>query len=197
MPKDSKIITGYTKTTSVIWFVIVAFLAGFGGGVVLTVYRTSQQVTVSGAAGQKRVFIPPQKKQAIMSLVKTTKENPKDVQAWTQLGNLYFDTGQYAKAIEAYGKSLEIDDKRADVWVDLGIMFRRNENPAKAAECFDRALKIDERHYNALFNKSIVIMHDLKDQKAALESWKTLLKFHPQATTPNGKPVSELIKELN
>ena len=85
--------------------------------------------------------------------------------AWSQLGHLYFDTGQLAPAIEAYRSSLGLDSRQPDVWTDLGVMYRRNGEPQKAIECFDQALNINQHHEIALFNKGVVLMHDLERQQ--------------------------------
>jgi cytochrome c-type biogenesis protein CcmH/NrfG len=45
----------------------------------------------------------------ILTLEKETSLNPENEEAWTQLGNLYFDINNTEKAINAYSKSLRLN----------------------------------------------------------------------------------------
>jgi hypothetical protein len=39
-------------------------------------------------------------------------------------------------------------------------------------------------------------MHDLQDTQGALESWQRLIEVNPDARTPNGLLVKEMVTEL-
>ena len=132
----------------------------------------------------------------ILALEREVAANPNNADAWAQLGNIWFDTGKYGKAIEAYEKSLAIKPDNPDVWTDLGVMYRRSGKPDKAIECFDRAIAIDPKHDTPYFNKGIVQIFDLKDVEAGLASWEELVRINPGAMAPNGQPVSALIAEF-
>ena len=75
-------------------------------------------------------------------------------------------------------------------------MYRRNGDPAKAVQCFDRALAINDRHEVALFNKGIVLMHDINDTEGALKAWERLVEINPNAQTPNGQSVQSMIDQV-
>ena len=126
-------------------------------------------------------------------MTRETAQNPKNVAAWVQLGNLYFDTNQFEKAIWAYNKSLELDAGNANVWTDLGVMYRRSGQPREAIRAFDAAIRADPRHEVSRFNKGIVLMHDLNDPEGAVQAWEELLKINPFAMGPGGKSVDELV----
>ena len=130
------------------------------------------------------------------ALIKQTRDNPNDSQAWIQMGHFYFDAGDHEKAIKSYETALEINDTEPDVWTDLGVMYRRSNKPQKAVDCFDRALALNPDHEIALFNKGIVLMHDLQNTQEALESWKKLIQINPNAQTPSGLLVKEMVTEL-
>lgn len=132
----------------------------------------------------------------INELVQRTENAPDDLEAWTQLGNLYFDTDQKLKAIQSYEKSLALGPDQEDVWIDLGVMYRRNSQPEKAVQCFDRALTIKVDHQIALYNKGIVLIQDLNDLKGATTTWQKLVRVNPQARTPRGDLVKDLIIKL-
>ena len=56
---------------------------------------------------------------------KIVANDPKNLQAWIQLGNDFFDTDQPQKAINAYGKALELNPDNPNVLTDQGIMYRK------------------------------------------------------------------------
>jgi len=183
------------------WLVAsIALVVGFLGGVVFGVYKsgtgTSVQESMLSQPAEKEQSVSVESATQIFELEKTTKKNPDDVAAWTTLGNLYFDTGNYRKAVTAYTKALAINPNNANVMTDLGVMYRRTGEPKKAVEAFDKAANIDPKQETALFNKGIVLMHDLNDLEGAIEAWEALVKRNPAATSPTGQPVKDLIEKL-
>ena len=132
----------------------------------------------------------------LMALEKAAGEHPQDAQAWIALGNFHFDAGQPQPAVEAYAKALAIDPKNADVWTDMGVMYRQLGQPQEAVRSFDQAIALDPGHEVSRFNKGIVLMHDLKDEPAAIEAWEGLLAINPAAVSPTGMPVREMVDEL-
>jgi cytochrome c-type biogenesis protein CcmH/NrfG len=192
---ESKVIKGYVKTENMILTIVLAIAIGFVGGVAFSAYRSIKNATLGEQAS---ISNPVSKDQQglIEALNLRIKANPKDIEAWTQLGHLYFDLDRTKEAVDAYEKSLELDAKRPDIWTDLGVMYRRNGEPGKAVEKFDQALKLDPNHQIALYNKGIVLMHDLKDPKGALAAWEKLLQINPNAQTPNGDAVTRIVQQL-
>jgi cytochrome c-type biogenesis protein CcmH/NrfG len=195
MSSDKKVLKGFIKTENVILLLFVALAIGFVGGVVFSVYRsvgtmplTADGTGASPAAAEQRAMIA--------SLVQQTESDPTDVAAWTQLGHLYFDTGQTAQAIEAYEQSLKLDGQRPDVWTDLGVMYRRDGDPQKAVDLFEHALTLEPNHQVALYNRGIVLMHDLNDLEGALASWEKLLIVNPDARTPSGDPLENIVHQM-
>jgi len=85
----------------------------------------------------------------VASKIKTLKEivqkDPKNLPAWVELGNLYFDSDQPKEAIEAYSKYLTAKPDNPDVRTDMGIMYRRLGE-------FDRALKNFEKRPRSIPN---------------------------------------------
>jgi cytochrome c-type biogenesis protein CcmH/NrfG len=201
MSGSTKALSGYIKTSNMYLIVMVALAAGFLGGVVFSSYRTTGVTSMPGNPGLPGT--PPisqAQNQQLTALLQATRTTPDNVKAWTQLGHLYFDTGQYEKAIQAYDKSLELDPSRPDVWTDLGVMYRRTGDPNQAVKCFDRALSINPGHEAALFNKGVVLMHDVKDLDAALQAWEKLVQVNPNAQTPDGRSIKsmiEMVKKAN
>lgn len=190
-----------TVKKETMWLVAsIALVVGFLGGVVFGVYKsgtgTSVQESMLSQPAEKEQEISVESAAQIFELEKMIKMKPDDVATWTKLGNLYFDTGNHQKAITAYTTSLALNPNNANVMTDLGVMYRRSGQPKKAIESFDKAAKIDPEHETALFNKGIVLMHDLNDLDGAINSWEELVKINPDAISPTGQPVKNLVEKL-
>ena len=197
-----KVVNGSVKKETTILIAIVALVAGFLGGIVFSVFYSDSNKPVQPAgptrqqASSPAQGLTPQQASSILALEKEVAANPDNVPAWVQLGNVYFDTNNYPKAIRAYENSLKLQPNSPNVLTDLGIMYRRNGQPLQAVDAFDKALKLNPRIEQAWFNKGIVLRYDLNDREGAVKAWEELLKINPNATLANGQPVSEAIKTL-
>ncbi|NOX32685.1 MAG: tetratricopeptide repeat protein [Deltaproteobacteria bacterium] len=168
---------------------LVCLFIGFFMGVGFTTYKINRtQKAVSGS----NPSVDYEKKAS--SLEAQVAQNPENTSAWTQLGDVYYDTDQYSKAVEAYKKSLALYPENADVLTDLGVMYRRSGRPGMAIKSFDKAISIDHKHEAARFNKGIVLMHDLNQKEKALKVWEELLEINPIAMVGKDQSLDQLIK---
>lgn len=158
--------------------------------------QTDVQEKLVPQASTSELRITDEQSRQIVSLEAEVQKSPRNVEAWTNLGHLYFDTDQPEKAITAYTKSLALAPNNADVLTDLGVMYRRVGKPRDAIASFDQAIQANDKHETSRFNKGIVLLYDLKDQPGAVAAWQGLVAINPMATGPNGKMVSEIIKEF-
>ena len=193
-PKQVQKQAGYVKSENVIWFVAAALLIGFIGGVAFGIYKSGTIADPHDHAAAPAV--DEQQQQAIAALKAQTEKDPTDLQAWIQLGHRYFDAAAIDEAIAAYETALGIDPQNADVWTDLGVMYRRGGDPEKAVQAFDRAMQIDAAHEISRFNKGLVMFHDLKDEAGALAAWESLLAINPEAKSPSGQTLQELVDHI-
>ena len=203
MDKQKKSVEGMVKKETMMIVALVGLVIGFLGGIFYSAVQSpsGRVQTASVPSGQSA---PPQSQQnmsdeqakAILSLEQEVAANPANADAWTQLGHVYYDTGNPPKAIRAYEKSLELRPDDPNVLTDLGVMYRRNGQPDKALEAFDRAITVAPNHEQSRFNKGIVLRYDMNDREGAVKAWEELLKINPNAFAPNGQPVSEAIKNL-
>ena len=197
-----KVGNGSVKKETAILIAIVAVVAGFLAGIVFSEFYSDsgRSVQPPGATRQQTSSpaqqLTPQQASSILSLEKEVAAHPDNVTAWIQLGNVYFDTNMFPKAINAYEKSLALQPNNPTVLTDLGVMYRRNKEPMKAIDAFDKAIGLNPRLEQAWFNKGIVLRYDLNDREGAVKAWKELLKINPNATLSNGQPISEAIKTL-
>ena len=117
----------------------------------------------------------------INTLKEIVKNDPKNLPAWVELGNLYFDTDQPKEAIEAYSQYLAIKPDNPDVRTDMGIMYRKLGQFDKAIEEFRKAAQSDPKHVNSRYNIGLVLLHDKQDIKGAVKAWEDYLKVDPNS----------------
>ncbi len=192
--------TGKTvKQESLLIAVFVALVVGFILGIVFAVYKldsSTSNVKKNRAAETSQKTLPGQQTQALLNLEEKVKAEPKNIQAWVQLGHLYFDTGQAEKAIGAYTTSLTLHDGDANLYTDLGVMYRRTGKFEKAIEMFEKATAMNPSHEPSRLNKGIVQMFDLGKNNEAIATWEELLKINPKAMAANGELVSDFIDHV-
>ncbi len=189
------------KKQTLIGAVIFSLIVGFIGGTVYSTVKLGNapvQKTSSGNTKQANVNQDQSDEisSKILSLEQYLKSNPKDSKAWSQLGNMFFDSDQYGHAIEAYQKSLAITPDQINVITDMGVMYRRNKQPKKAIEAFDHAILLDPKFETPRFNKGIVLLHDLNDAEGGIRAWEEIVKMNPVAMAPNGESVDALIQRM-
>lgn len=184
------------KNQLVIYCII--FIVGFLAGVAFTVFKSNTPGPGLAPAGAPQAHKEgsEESRQAILSLEAEVTANPQNYQAWTRLGNLYYDTEQPDKAIAAYSKSLELHKGDANLLTDLGVMYRLTNQPQKAIEYFDLAMRENPAHLPSRYNKGIVKMYDLNDPRGAIASWEEMLRIDPQAKAGNGESISALIERI-
>ncbi|MFH1951119.1 MAG: tetratricopeptide repeat-containing serine protease family protein [Pseudomonadota bacterium] len=71
------------------------------------------------------------------------KMKPKDADAWTFLGLAYVNSGQTAKAVDAFQQSLRINPEHAIAWNNLGTAYADSGQTAKAVDAFQQSLRIN------------------------------------------------------
>lgn len=183
------------RNNSIAIYVALAFIVGFLAGTGFAVFKMDSPGTSQQASSQQS-NMSEQQSQAITHLESEVTNNPERFQAWTQLANLYYDTGQYDKAVKAYETSLDLHAGNANIWTDLGVMYRRTNRSEKAIEAFDKAIAMDPTHEVSRLNKGIVLLYDLNDPDGAIESWENLLKINPNATSGNGDSIREFVDQV-
>jgi cytochrome c-type biogenesis protein CcmH/NrfG len=188
------------KKETVILYVVIALVIGFVGGAtvgILWMTRGAEKV----ARVQKPQMAPPgspmpgppvqgptppardsvEVASQIQTLKEIVKKDPKNLPAWVELGNLYFDTDQPKEAIEAYSRYLAVKPDNADVRTDMGIMYRKLGQFDKAIEEFRKAAQSDPKHANSRYNTGLVLLHDKGDMKGAIKAWEDYLKVDPNS----------------
>jgi len=150
---------------------VAIFAAGFVAGIVFSAWKL-ESITPRQTPAAARTD---ERGQRIAGLERMLAKTPDNIDALVQLGNDYYDSGNYRKAVETYEKAVQIKPDNPDVLTDLGVSYRKLGQPDKAVSMFQQAIKVDPSHAIALFNLGIVYRDDLKDLPAALKAWETFL----------------------
>jgi cytochrome c-type biogenesis protein CcmH/NrfG len=179
-------------------FVLIAFVAGIVVGVIATVFYEEKMpalpASIKPPASSSAPAVTADVQKQISMLQGVLKEDPKNLKALIELGNLYFDADQVDPAIQAYSKALEIDPRNADVRTDLGIMYRRKGDPDRAIAEFKKAAQEDPRHVNSRYNMGVVLLHDKGDIKGAIKAWEEYLKLEP--TGPRAENIRNQMEKM-
>jgi len=180
------------KKETVILYIVIALVVGFVGGVTVgilwmtkgaekTAVVQKPQMAPPGVPGPAPAPAPPgrdlmEATSQIQTLKEIVKKDPKNLPAWVELGNLYFDTDQPKEAIDAYSHYLAVKPDNPDVRTDMGIMYRKLGQFDKALEEFRKAAQSDPKHINSRYNIGLVLLHDKQDMAGAIKAWEEYLK---------------------
>lgn len=188
------------KKETMLIAIAISILLGFLTGTIFTTYKISPSKTTAGqpstAPEQQSTPLSNEQAQAIAALETEVEADHTNGEIWTNLGNLYYDTNQFKKAIKAYTHAVTLLPANADILTDLGTMYRNDSQPEKALETFEKAIQTNPRHETARLNKGVVLLFDLNRTADALQAWQELLTLNPEVTTANGQSVRELVAEV-
>lgn len=115
----------------------------------------------------------------LMALEQLSRDSPKNPEYKTRIGNLYYDLGQYRKAIEAYYQSLALRPQDPNVETDIATCLHYLGQNDEALEVLERVLRYSPNFPQALFNKGVILHSGKNDTQGAIAAWEELLQVHP------------------
>ena len=188
------------QTSSTTWAVIAVACLVLGLAVGYVIFSGRQPGAPVGtpaaqesapAAGGQRVGLLDE--QAVQALRNILARDPRNAQANTQLGNLFFDAGRYTEAIGPYEKAFEVDSRNVNLSTDLGTSLWYAGKPVEAIAQFEKSLAIDPNHPQTLFNMGVVKHDGKKDLAGAVRAWERLLANNP--TYPDRDKAQRLLDQ--
>ena len=128
-------------------------------------------------------------RERLASLKQAVEQNPSDVGALTQLGNMYMDAAKYAQAAEYFERALAVREDPT-TRTDLGICYKQSGQPQKAIDCFERAASESPDQWQALYNEAVVL--------GELQRWDDARAVAAKlsAMRPNDPQVAQLAQSL-
>jgi tetratricopeptide (TPR) repeat protein len=130
----------------------------------------------------------------ISDLERLAVENPQNPEYLTQIGNLYYDSGQYEKAVDYYRRSLSIHPQDPSVETDLATCYHYLGQEDKALEIMNKVLKYSPGFSQAMFNKGIVLIYGKKNANDGIAVWEDLLRSDPNS--PHKAEIEEKIRNI-
>ncbi|HYR88389.1 MAG TPA: tetratricopeptide repeat protein [Terriglobia bacterium] len=183
-------------------FLLVGFIIGFGALYTWTKKRAPDIVraipvpveslgpagSVSGP-GPEEPPPPPLDTARLQQLETELKNNPKNIEALTELGNMHFDQKNYPQAIDLYKKVLELQPGNVEVSTDIGTALFYSNHFDEAIAQFRKTLGLDPNHPRTLFNLGVALLHGKNDALGAIQAWERLVQNNPNF------PQVDLVKE--
>lgn len=177
---------------------MLALAGGFAAGAIVGYFFGSSRPAASGpvVAAPTTAALPPAGAPApgampgmalpsadaqnqMARLEAAVRTDPKNHEAWVALGNLYFDTHQAQRAVDAYGKALALKPNDPNVLTDQGVMYRELKQFDKAIANFQKASKADPTHVQSVFNQGVVLAYDLNKPDEAAKAWNRVIALAP------------------
>ena len=172
-----------------------------GGAVIIIItaiwYFSLQEFTSVGSrssSAQAPVTLNPQMQQTVKMLNSQLEQNPENVQAWIQLGNLYYDVQNFDQAVYYYQHALHMDSTNSDVRVDMGVSYFRSGQSAIAVTEIEKALKFTPTHLNALFNLGVVY-NSMGNRAQAEKFWRQYISLQPNGEL--AKTIQSIMADWN
>jgi len=128
----------------------------------------------------------------INALKERVQKDPKDVQAWSRLANIYQDASMFEPAIQFYQRAVDLAPTNANLLTDLGICYQAVKQFDKALEFLERAQKADPANWQSLYNIVVVAGLEMGRFDRADAALARLQEIHPDA--PN---LAQLREALN
>ncbi len=189
------------STSSTTWAVIsiACLVLGLAVGYVVFGHRSAPPM-VTHVVQQQAQPAPTGTPQAglldersVQALRNVLARDPKNTQAATQLGNLYYDAGRYAEAIPLYQQAFALDPANVNLSTDLGTALYYSGRPDEALAQYEKSLAVDPNHGQTLFNQGIVRLDGKQDAPRAIQSWEKLLAANPNY--PERARVQQLLEQ--
>ena len=149
------------KSNRSVHLVFAVALAALGATAGASMYLNRDQPALNetppsaseSAAGLPASHPPVDFAERIAVLERQSRTDPSNPDYRIQMGNLYYDSGQYGKAREAYEAGLRLRPGDPGIETDLATCYHYLGQHEKALELLDRVLESHPNFSQALFNK--------------------------------------------
>ena len=114
----------------------------------------------------------------LSELSERINQNPNDKVAYNNRGNLYYNLGKNAEALQDYKKAIEIDPKYKEAYYNRGNLYRNLGKNEEALQDYKKAIEIDPDFKEAYNNRGI-LYYNLGKNEEALQDYKKFIEIDP------------------
>lgn len=122
---------------------------------------------------------------AIASYQNAYSLNPKDIDIYLNLGNVFFEKGSYDNALTVYKKALEFMPHNARLHCNLGYLHWGKGNIDEAIKEYEKAIKYDNTYDIAYNNLGVIYLDDLGKVQKAIELFEKARTYNPNYALAN------------
>jgi cytochrome c-type biogenesis protein CcmH/NrfG len=182
-------------------FIFAAVVISLAGVALASMYLSMDKPVIQDAAapdpGEMKLpenHLPMNVASRLTELEKLSAGDPQNPDYKTEIGNAYYDLGDYKKAIIAYTESLKLRPQDPGVETDLATSYHFLGQDDKALDLLNKVLQYRPDFPQALFNKGIVLIDGKRDTAGGIAVWQRLLESNPGF--PQRAQVEQKIREL-
>jgi len=164
-------------------------IGGIGGLIVLAVVLVARSGLGGGdgdtngtpAQADQSGFIPVDT-QRVAALMKSAQEDPKNAETLFELGEIFFQAGEWQSSLDWFTKLIEVDPKNVHALTDIGTDQYNLGNVAEAKASWLKVLEISaddaQVHYNLGF---LYANSEPPDLDSAKKEWGLVLQLAPDS----------------
>jgi|WetSurMetagenome_2_1015567.scaffolds.fasta_scaffold343908_2 tetratricopeptide (TPR) repeat protein len=156
--------------------------------------RSSHSVAPESSSSLPKDHPPVDMSKELAELEQLSAKDPGNANYRTQIGNIFYDMGQYDKAVVYYTQSLELRPRDPNVETDLAVCYHYLGHDDKSLEILEKILQYSPDFAQAMFNKGIVLISGKKDIQGGIAVWEKLLRIHPDF--PRRAEIQQSIDQL-
>jgi len=109
----------------------------------------------------------------------------KNAHVWNELGNVYFNSGNYEDAISSYGKAIELDRQFAWPYSNLALAYVQKSRFAEAVLLYQRSIELftNDKDKAIIWNRLGNVYRRQGDYYNAIAAYQTADELDPDNTT--------------
>jgi cytochrome c-type biogenesis protein CcmH/NrfG len=131
-----------------IWLMIGALALGIAAWTAIHIASQTPAIDVEGASREQLVRAD--------SLARVLRRDPNDRDANVELGNVYYDTKNFADAVNYYRRALAIDSTLVDVAVDMAVSLHQSGHTPEAIATLKEIIARHPEHVVARFDLGVI-----------------------------------------
>ena len=119
---------------------------------------------------------------SLESLLRATRDNPKDSEAWINLGQRYLDNGALERAKESFLEAIAVEYLSAEAHFGLGLTeYARGDFTAALFE-FGEVARLFPTRFDGHFNRAVTLAKLRRSEEAVVAFQEAIVEAEPEAS---------------